>query len=106
MDFMPPPEHQKRITWRDVPNAFAYVLVYSFMAYLVRRRNTQVARLLLLPDMIYLVIRGTFYYDFYHPDYIFHNWCRGKTQVVLRSRVDFTRHTMQDSLAFRSWRRA
>ncbi|KAI0700291.1 hypothetical protein BC835DRAFT_1328180 [Cytidiella melzeri] len=79
LEFIPPPHSRKPITWRDVPNAFAYVLLYGLMAYLARRRDTQIARLLLLPSIIYLAIRGTFYYDFTNSEYIFHDWCRGIT---------------------------
>ncbi|KAI0087178.1 hypothetical protein BDY19DRAFT_306135 [Irpex rosettiformis] len=90
LEFIPPPHARKSLTWQDVPAAFAYMLLYGFMAYLVRRRDTQLGRLLLLPSIIYLAIRGVFYYDFSHPDYMFHNWCRGLMGLSLIARsIDF-----------------
>ncbi len=77
-ELLPPPQYRKPLTWRNVPNAFAYLVPFCFMAYLVRRRETRVIRLLVLPTVIVMAIRGTFSYDWFDPRFSFFTWVRGK----------------------------
>ncbi|KAI0070015.1 hypothetical protein K474DRAFT_1713707 [Panus rudis PR-1116 ss-1] len=76
-EIIPDPPNRIPLTWRTAPHSFAYVVPLLFMAYLSRRRDTQIMRLLLLPTTIFLAVRGTFAYDAFNPDYYFYTWVRG-----------------------------
>ncbi|KAI0343844.1 hypothetical protein BDW22DRAFT_1483815 [Trametopsis cervina] len=90
LDLVPPAHSRKPLTWSEIPSAFAYVVPYLFLAYLVRRRDTRTIRILLLPITAFLTIRGTFYYDFNSPDYVFYNWLRALLALtVLGKSIDF-----------------
>ena len=76
-ELIPPPHLRKPLTWRTLPSAFAYVIPFYFLAYLARRRDTRLIRLLLLPTIVVTALRGTFNYSWDLPAYAFPNWFRG-----------------------------
>ena len=77
MELVPDPQYREALTWSNVPGAFGYLVPYLFMCYLARRRDTRPIRLLLLPTVLAMTIRGTYYYDWFDPRLFFFTWVRG-----------------------------
>ncbi|KAH9942736.1 hypothetical protein B0H21DRAFT_884522 [Amylocystis lapponica] len=65
--FVPPQDDRIPITWWTLPSAVAYCLPCLFMAYLVRRRDTHLLRLLLLPTAVAMAVRCAFRYTLEGP---------------------------------------
>lgn len=84
LELIPPAHLRKPLTWREVPAAFAYIIPLYFLAYLARRRETRIIRLLLLPTIIATSLRGTFNYSLDAPEYAFLNWVRGTAYFAFR----------------------
>ena len=82
-EFVPRQQHRRLLTWTAAPYAFLYVVPYLFMAYLVRRRDTHLVRILLLPTVIATAIRCTWGYTVGNPWCTFYEWDRGKVRVIL-----------------------
>ncbi|KIP09389.1 hypothetical protein PHLGIDRAFT_22992 [Phlebiopsis gigantea 11061_1 CR5-6] len=80
---VPDPQLRQPLTWSNVPSAFAYQVPHFFMAYLARRRDTQPIRLLLLPTVLAMAIRGTYYYDWFEPKYYFFTWVRALLGITV-----------------------
>ncbi|KAI0795077.1 hypothetical protein C8Q75DRAFT_525894 [Abortiporus biennis] len=74
---IPLPEDRERLTWGTASNAFGYLIPFFFMAYLTRRRDTYLIRLLLLPTTAVMILRGTYGYGGYDPQFAFFTWIRG-----------------------------
>jgi len=75
--FIPAPRDREHLTWSNVPNAFIYLAPYLFMAYLARRADTHLIRLLFLPTDIATTLRCTFVYDIEDPEFAHLNYIRG-----------------------------
>ncbi|KAL4246186.1 wax synthase family protein [Abortiporus biennis] len=73
---IPSREDQKPLTWKETPEAFAYLIPFTLMAYLSRRRNTHFWRICLLPTVIILGLRGTFRYYGTDPQLVPLTWNR------------------------------
>ncbi|TDL23297.1 hypothetical protein BD410DRAFT_747373 [Rickenella mellea] len=73
------PEPTKRIpiTWRNYPNTLAFLIPLIFMAYLVRRPNTYLIRLFLLPTLIAMTLYACFGYMWTRPSFNVYNWAQG-----------------------------
>ncbi|OBZ75654.1 hypothetical protein A0H81_04478 [Grifola frondosa] len=76
-EFVPPPANQELLTWKTAPNALAFLIPYFFMAYLVRRKNTRLIRMLLLPTLIAMALRCTYRYRCEDPRFGWFDWDRG-----------------------------
>lgn len=76
-ELIPAPHQRQLLTWKTVPYAFGYLLPLAFLAYLSRRQDTRLIRILLLPTAVVMCLRGTYAYDWFEPDYYFFTWCRG-----------------------------
>ena len=77
-DLAPGASYRRPLTWSNVPKAFAYFGPFVFMAYLVRRRDTRLIRLLMLPTVVVMVIHGTFAYSWFRGEYYLFTWARGE----------------------------
>lgn len=53
------------------------------MCYLARRRDTRPIRLLLLPTVLTMAVRGTYYYDWFEPRYYFFTWVRALLGITI-----------------------
>ena len=76
-EFVPRTEDREELTWRNVPQAMLFLVPYLFMAYLVRRRDTHLMRVLLLPTLIAMTARCTFRYQWKDPRFRWYEWDRG-----------------------------
>ncbi|TCD66911.1 hypothetical protein EIP91_000750 [Steccherinum ochraceum] len=75
---IPPPEDRITLAWGNAHRAFAYMAPVCLMSYLVRRRDTKVLRVALLPVILVMAVRGTFAYaNETRPETILLNWMRG-----------------------------
>lgn len=81
-ELVPDPSEKKPLTWATAPAAFGYLVPFLFMAYLSRRRDTQLIRLLLLPTIIFSAIRGTYAYGWSEPELAFAMWLRGMLDLL------------------------
>lgn len=54
-----------------------YQIPFMLMAYLARRKDTYILRLLLLPVVVVPALRGTFRYYGTEPDFFALSWMRG-----------------------------
>ena len=79
------PESHNRIpiTWRTFPNTLAYFIPLIFMAYLARRPNTHIIRLLLLPTLLTTSLRSCFGYMWTDPKMNVYNWGEGTYNYCL-----------------------
>ncbi|KAI0781096.1 hypothetical protein BD413DRAFT_600538 [Trametes elegans] len=89
-EFIPRWEDRVQITWYNAPQAVLHALPYFFMAYLVRRPDTQLMRLLLLPTVIGMTLRCTYGYKFDDPRWFWYEWERGILGLfVIAKSTDF-----------------
>ena len=84
--FVPRTEDREGLTWQNVPRALLFVLPYLFMAYLVRRRDTHLMRVLLLPTVVAMAIWCTFRYQWKDPYYRWYEWNRGSVIQMFPSK--------------------
>ncbi|EKM53280.1 uncharacterized protein PHACADRAFT_185976 [Phanerochaete carnosa HHB-10118-sp] len=77
------PRYRKPLTWGNLSGALVYLVPYLFMCYLARRKDTRPIRLLLLPTILAMVIRGTYYYDWFEPRYYFFTWIRALLGITV-----------------------
>ncbi|KAL6304023.1 hypothetical protein BKA93DRAFT_785789 [Sparassis latifolia] len=89
-EFVPLSQDRKPLTWSTFPYAFAYFIPFLFMGYLVRRANTHLIRLLLLPTVIGLTLRCSYGYKLMNPVYFILDWARTLVALVIISKaLDF-----------------
>ena len=98
-ELIPAPQQRQLLTWKTAPYAFGYLFPVAFLAYLSRRRDTRLIRILLLPTTIVMCLRGTYAYDWFEPDYFFYTWCRGSSHF---SFLILNRY--KPSYDFQAWR--
>ncbi|KAI0361930.1 hypothetical protein OH77DRAFT_1389701 [Trametes cingulata] len=79
--------HPEPLTWRNTPQAHAYILLYFFMAYLTRRPRTYAFRLFLLPLAVLVILHCTVQYRIMNPLYGWYNWLRGLAACACISKV-------------------
>ncbi|KAI0043453.1 hypothetical protein FA95DRAFT_1563311 [Auriscalpium vulgare] len=71
---VPPLEERIPVTWTTAPYTLLHFIPFTFMSYLVRRPDTQVMRLLMLPTLITTAVRSAFGYVWLDPRYNVYNW--------------------------------
>ncbi|KAF8272193.1 hypothetical protein EI94DRAFT_1769939 [Lactarius quietus] len=81
--FVPP--HRLRIprTWHTAPYTLLPFVPYSFMSYLVRRPDTHLIRLLVLPTLITTSLHSSYGYVWLDPRYNVFNWAVALFSFVL-----------------------
>ncbi|KDQ62485.1 hypothetical protein JAAARDRAFT_149394 [Jaapia argillacea MUCL 33604] len=62
------------VTWQTAPSMILHHLPLVFMAYLVRRPDTYIIRLLLLPTVLSAILRMTFSFHWTDPQLNVYNW--------------------------------
>ena len=79
------PSHQDRIpiTWHTAPLTLLQFIPFSFMSYLVRRPDTHLIRLLLLPTLITTALHTSYGYVWIDPKYNVYNWGVSSFSFVL-----------------------
>lgn len=80
-ELVPRIEDREVLTWKTLPQAFLYLVPFFFMAYLVRRRETHLIRLLLLPTVLATTVWCTFGYKSLDPRMAWYEWVRGKPKT-------------------------
>ncbi|TCD65574.1 hypothetical protein EIP91_002495 [Steccherinum ochraceum] len=80
---VPLPEDRELMTWQNFPQRYAYVIPFYFLAYLARRKDTHFIRLMTLPTVLVLAIRGTYAYGNPDPMAYFWEWTRGMGAIVV-----------------------
>ncbi|KAH9908249.1 uncharacterized protein BXZ73DRAFT_37838, partial [Epithele typhae] len=101
-EFVPRQEDRRIVTWTNFPQVFSYCIPYFFMAYLVRRRDTRLLRILLLPLVVAMAVRCTWGYTFANPRLRWYEWDRGIIALVcIAKAIDFAwakngRHKMTE----------
>ena len=86
-ELVPRLEDRDVLTWRNLPLAFLYLPPFLFMAYLVRRKETHLMRLLLLPTVLTTTVWCTFRYKHEDPRMGWYEWDRGALFVCACGRV-------------------
>lgn len=76
-EFVPAQQSRRLLTWKTGPQAFLYLVPYFFMAYLARRRDTHLMRVLLLPTIVAMAVRCTWSFTIGNPYFAFFEWDRG-----------------------------
>ncbi|KAF9524276.1 hypothetical protein CPB83DRAFT_861526 [Crepidotus variabilis] len=78
------PTHQNRIplTWNNGIQPIALYAPFIFLAYLSRREDTHLIRLLLLPSVITCIISSAYRYTFTIPQLNVYNWGQGLLAAV------------------------
>ncbi|KAI0308460.1 hypothetical protein OF83DRAFT_247463, partial [Amylostereum chailletii] len=71
---IPPPEARIGVTWTNAPCLFEAVVPFTVMAYLVRRPDTRLMRVLLLPLVITTTLHSAFTYTWRDPRLNVYNW--------------------------------
>lgn len=71
---VPLPQHRTPRAWSNVHWILLPLIPLLFMAYLVRRRDTFVMRLLLLPATIYLLLYSAYGFSWFEPWLEGYNW--------------------------------
>ncbi|KAH8103030.1 hypothetical protein BXZ70DRAFT_767554 [Cristinia sonorae] len=75
---VPLPQDRITLTWNNAHYASVHMLPVAMLAYLVRRRNTELLRLALLPLTVMMSVRCTFgYSNPTTPETFLLNWLRG-----------------------------
>ncbi|KAH9065491.1 hypothetical protein EDB87DRAFT_1077743 [Lactarius vividus] len=72
--FVPPHQHRIPRTWNTAPYTLLPFVPYSFMSYLVRRPDTHLIRLLVLPTLISTSLHSSYGYVWLDPSYNVFNW--------------------------------
>lgn len=72
--FVPPHEDRIPITWHTAPFTLLQFIPFSFMSYLVRRPDTHLIRLLLLPTLITAALHSSYGYVWLDPRHNVYNW--------------------------------
>lgn len=77
---VPDADQRVSFTLAAAPVILAYLTPLIFLAYLARRPNTYVIRLLLLPAVLVCILKATYSYQFdeYHG---MHNWLMGYVAI-------------------------
>ncbi|KAJ7043077.1 hypothetical protein C8F04DRAFT_29225 [Mycena alexandri] len=71
---VPKPQHRIPLTWSNAPILLSSFLPFVFLAYLARRPNTYLIRLLLLPTVLVATLTAGFRYRFTIPELNVYNW--------------------------------
>ncbi|KAJ7708527.1 hypothetical protein B0H16DRAFT_1632683 [Mycena metata] len=71
---VPKPQHRIALTWSNAPIVLSSFLPFVFLAYLARRPNTYLIRLLLLPTVLVATLTAGFRYRFTIPELNVYNW--------------------------------
>ncbi|TFY63962.1 hypothetical protein EVG20_g6107 [Dentipellis fragilis] len=71
---VPEPQDRIPISWRTAPFTFMQMIPFIFMAYLARRPNTRVMRVLMLPTLITTALHSAFGYVWQDPRLNVYNW--------------------------------
>jgi len=75
------------VSWHNVLRRLAYIIPFYFLAYLARRKDTYYMRLLMLPMVLVLAIRGTYAYGSPDPQDDFDTWLRSFTCLVVAGKA-------------------
>ncbi|KZT25386.1 hypothetical protein NEOLEDRAFT_1133759 [Neolentinus lepideus HHB14362 ss-1] len=87
---IPEPQNRKIVTWQDAPVMLMHLVPLLFQAYLVRRPDTYLIRLLLLPSVVVCLLRVSFGYMFTNPHLNVYNWAIALLGLFLIARsLDF-----------------
>lgn len=70
-------EDRRPLTWGTAPHALAYMAPLVYMAYLARRPDTYMLRLMTLPVMLFLAVQGPASYMLMEPSHSVYNWFFG-----------------------------
>ncbi|KAI0004594.1 membrane bound O-acyl transferase family-domain-containing protein [Russula compacta] len=81
--FVPPHQDRIPITWHTAPYTLLQFIPYSFMSYLVRRPDTHLIRLLLLPTLITAALYSSYGYVWLEPRHNVFNWGASSFSFVL-----------------------
>ncbi|KAI0747968.1 hypothetical protein C8Q80DRAFT_706252 [Daedaleopsis nitida] len=81
--FVPRFEDREVLTWRTMPQAIMYLAPFFFMAFLVRRQDTHLIRLLLLPTVVSATVWCTFRFKSEDARMAWYEWDRGLLALVV-----------------------
>ncbi|EPQ54466.1 hypothetical protein GLOTRDRAFT_61585 [Gloeophyllum trabeum ATCC 11539] len=87
---VPEPQNRTEVTWQTAPAMLMHFLPLLFQAYLVRRPDTYLIRLLLLPAVLSSLLHVGFGYMWTDPRLNVYNWALGLLAMFLIARaLDF-----------------
>ncbi|KAH9929800.1 uncharacterized protein B0H18DRAFT_996321 [Fomitopsis serialis] len=87
---IPPPEERTPITWTTIPQVLMYWAPFYLMAFLVRRADTHLLRLLLLPIAVSTAAYCTYWFKVEDPRFSTIDWGRTfMALVVVAKNIDF-----------------
>ncbi|KAL6309328.1 hypothetical protein BKA93DRAFT_759611 [Sparassis latifolia] len=87
---VPALQDRESLTLRTLPNAHLYWIPYLFLAYLVRRENTHLLRILLFPIVVLTTIACTYHYRCDSDAFLIWEFQRGLCPfIVLALSIDF-----------------
>jgi hypothetical protein len=80
------PDLQDRIpiTWSTIPYQLACYIPFIFLAYLARRPDTHLIRLLLLPSVLCGIVASAYRYVWIVPALNVYNWGQSKHSLYCR----------------------
>ncbi|KAI0269738.1 membrane bound O-acyl transferase family-domain-containing protein [Gloeopeniophorella convolvens] len=81
--FVPPLQDRIPITWHTAPYTLVQFIPYTFMSYLVRRPDTHIVRLMMLPTLITTALHSSYGYVWLDPRYNVFNWAAALFSFVL-----------------------
>lgn len=84
--FVPPHQDRIPITWQTAPFTLLQFIPFSFMSYLVRRPDTHLIRLLLLPTLITAALHSSYGFVWNDPRHNVYNWGAASFSFVLMAK--------------------